>query len=141
MKYYLGIRSSEDCHVYVANETGAKKPLHHLVVHSPTGFEWGYHGSGPADLALSILGDYFGEQPTKKELHQGHFELPRELENEPDFRKWDKVIEEKKLKCCNFYQSFKSSFVGGFSKEGFTLSESTIKSWVNQQIRNAKAKA
>ena len=27
-------------------------------VHSPTGFEWGYGGSGPADLALNILGLY-----------------------------------------------------------------------------------
>lgn len=25
------------------------------VWHSPTGFEWGYEGSGPADLALNIL--------------------------------------------------------------------------------------
>lgn len=25
------------------------------VRHSPTGFEWGYRGSGPADLALNIL--------------------------------------------------------------------------------------
>lgn len=26
------------------------------VYHSPDGFEWGYGGSGPADLALNILG-------------------------------------------------------------------------------------
>jgi len=26
-----------------------------VVNHSPTGFEWGYGGSGPADLALNIL--------------------------------------------------------------------------------------
>ncbi len=26
-----------------------------LVIHSPAGFEWGYAGSGPADLALNIL--------------------------------------------------------------------------------------
>lgn len=38
--------------------------------HSPTGFETGYGGSGPSDLALSILLDYFGvpigEVRTKK---------------------------------------------------------------------------
>ena len=28
---------------------------HILKCHSPTGFEWGYGGSGPADLALNIL--------------------------------------------------------------------------------------
>ena len=27
--------------------------------HSPTGFEWGYAGSGPAQLALAILTDHF----------------------------------------------------------------------------------
>jgi len=28
---------------------------HKIVRHSPTGFEWGYGGSGPADFALNIL--------------------------------------------------------------------------------------
>jgi len=26
-----------------------------IISHSPTGFEWGYGGSGPADLALNVL--------------------------------------------------------------------------------------
>lgn len=30
---------------------------HHVVHHSPSGFEWGYGGSGPADLALCLLED------------------------------------------------------------------------------------
>lgn len=28
---------------------------HYVTHHSPTGFEWGYGGSGPADLALNVL--------------------------------------------------------------------------------------
>lgn len=28
---------------------------HSIIAHSPTGMEWGYSGSGPADLALNIL--------------------------------------------------------------------------------------
>ena len=35
--------------------------LSHCNLHSPTGFEIGYEGSGPADTAASILADYFGE--------------------------------------------------------------------------------
>lgn len=35
------------------------KPLKHIVRHSPTGMNFGYGGSGPADLALSILEDVF----------------------------------------------------------------------------------
>lgn len=30
--------------------------------HSPDGFSWGYGGSGPAQLALAILLDYFGRE-------------------------------------------------------------------------------
>ena len=32
--------------------------LSHLLKHSPDGFEFGYAGSGPADLARSIAGDF-----------------------------------------------------------------------------------
>ena len=35
--------------------------LRHFVRHSPTGFEWGYGGSGPADLARSLLIDAVGQ--------------------------------------------------------------------------------
>lgn len=31
---------------------------HKHKIHSPTGFEWGYGGSGPCDLALNILALY-----------------------------------------------------------------------------------
>lgn len=31
---------------------------HRIKLHSPTGFQWGYGGSGPADLALNMLYDY-----------------------------------------------------------------------------------
>lgn len=30
--------------------------------HSPTGFEWGYGGSGPAQLALAILARHAGDE-------------------------------------------------------------------------------
>ena len=35
--------------------------LHHVHRHSPSGMNWGYGGSGPADAALSILMDCVGE--------------------------------------------------------------------------------
>jgi len=36
--------------------------LQHLVRHSPDGFSWGYHGSGPAELARCLLIAALGEQ-------------------------------------------------------------------------------
>ena len=40
-------------HASLGTPEGA--PLRHVVRHSPTGIEWGYGGSGPRDLALSVL--------------------------------------------------------------------------------------
>ena len=42
---------------------GRARPLTHIAYHSPDGFEWGYAGSGPADLALAVLADHFEEPP------------------------------------------------------------------------------
>jgi len=60
---YIGMRFEQlRCRVFVASADAARSaPLEHKVVHSPTGFEWGYHGSGPSDLALSLLCDALGE--------------------------------------------------------------------------------
>ena len=50
-------------------------PRYDLRNHSPTGFEWGYQGSGPAQLALAILADAVGD-----ELAQKHYqEFKREV--------------------------------------------------------------
>ena len=39
--------------------------------HSPSGFEWGYLGSGPAQLALAILCDYLAEPQVAVRFYQG----------------------------------------------------------------------
>jgi hypothetical protein len=38
--------------------------------HSPTGFEWGYGGSGPAQLALALLADHLGDDEESMSLYQ-----------------------------------------------------------------------
>lgn len=44
--------------------------IQHLkVMHSPTGFEWGYAGSGPADLAFNTL-LLVCPEPEAEKLHQ-----------------------------------------------------------------------
>jgi hypothetical protein len=40
------------------------RPLPHYVYHSPTGFSWGYLGSGPSELARCILRDHLGYFPS-----------------------------------------------------------------------------
>jgi len=70
MKIYKGTRDSV---VTVYPETGDSYPLPwrlDLWNHSPTGFNWGYGGSGPAQLALAILADHLGNDQVAESLHQ-----------------------------------------------------------------------
>jgi hypothetical protein len=67
MKRYQGRRTGHAVDVTVDGV-----PLHprlDLWNHSPSGFEWGYAGSGPAQLALALLADFFGDDETAIEWH------------------------------------------------------------------------
>lgn len=44
---------------------------HDLYDHSPTGIEWGYGGSGPAQLALAMMAAEFGDDECYRLYH--HF--------------------------------------------------------------------
>lgn len=60
-KTYQVFRTEDDVvHCAVIDQHGKDYPLPHWSYHSPTGFEVGYGGSGPADLALAIACDHFG---------------------------------------------------------------------------------
>lgn len=45
-------------------------PRFDLRNYSPSGFEWGYGGSGPAQLALAILAEHLGNEGLAEDLHQ-----------------------------------------------------------------------
>lgn len=67
MKLYEAVRTSDgDVMAFVDGE-----PLYHVVAHTPDGFALG-RGSGAADLALSILADYFGERPSLTDIYEGN---------------------------------------------------------------------
>ena len=46
------------------------EPSLQVYNHSPAGFSWGYHGSGPAQLALALLLDRGVEPRRASRLHQ-----------------------------------------------------------------------
>jgi hypothetical protein len=66
VRVYEGMRSADrldtggEVIVTVNGQTLPVAPSLKLRNHSPTGFSWGYGGSGPAQLALAILHDYYG---------------------------------------------------------------------------------
>lgn len=58
-KVYVGERNGLSVEVTVNGRP--LQPRTYLRNHSPTGFQWGYGGSGPAQLALAILSEHFGD--------------------------------------------------------------------------------
>ena len=67
MKRYEGRRQG-----YAVTVTVDGRPLNprlDLWNHSPTGFEWGYGGSGPAQLALAILADHLRDDEQAFNFH------------------------------------------------------------------------
>jgi len=70
MKTYSGHRAADGSAI-VTREDSTELPLRlDLYNHSPTGFEWGYGGSGPAQLALAILADCLEDDERALDLHQ-----------------------------------------------------------------------
>jgi hypothetical protein len=69
MKVYEGGRSLAGAVVTVDGRP--LPPRYDLKKLSPAGFEWTYEGAGPAQLALALLADHFGDD--QKALQ--HYEI------------------------------------------------------------------
>jgi hypothetical protein len=89
----------------------------HLVTHhSPTGYEWGYGGSGPGDLALNICEiilnrlDYQGE---RVKCFEGDC--------------WDKAFQ--------LHQEFKHQFIETADENNATIPYDVIVEWVQQKVK------
>lgn len=68
MNRYEGHRTNAGAIVTVNGEPlELRLDLHN---HSPTGFDWGYCGSGPAQLALAILADHLENDEQALNLYQ-----------------------------------------------------------------------
>jgi hypothetical protein len=63
-KTYAGKRTPDGSWVMVDGRP--LPPRNDLRNHSPSGFSWGYGGSGPAQLALAILANHFGPYDREK---------------------------------------------------------------------------
>lgn len=81
------------------------------IHHSPKGHEWGYGGSGPADLALDILNWFYPLGETEEECvkcYQGY----------------------SSRKAWNLHQSFKKDIVAQIPHEGGTVEAEIIRQWL-----------
>lgn len=92
----------------------------HLVVeHSPTGFEFGYAGSGPADLALNVCQLYLNLMQYKGQQTQCY-----------DGQCWSLAW--------SLHQDFKREFIEGISRRGATVPFEQIDAWFKANITGAK---
>jgi hypothetical protein len=68
VKRYEGLR--EDGVLFVTVNGRTLNPRLDLRNHSPTGFECGYAGSGPAQLALAIVADHLSDDEQALDVYQ-----------------------------------------------------------------------
>lgn len=98
-----------------SGKTIAHYPLHHIVYHSPTGFEVGYCGSGPADLSLSLLADWLEEGGLLRGRRWG----------------WEKSA------AWRYHQDFKFEKIAGIRlnpEESFTLRGDVVQEWLDTKV-------
>jgi len=70
---YHGKRTKDACAVTVADRGEQPHPLNprfDLENKSPDGFNWGYGGSGPAQLALAMCADALGDDARAVRVYQ-----------------------------------------------------------------------
>lgn len=87
-----------------------------IKYHSPSGFEWGYEGSGPADLALNIL-DRF---------------LPASERNGVELVKaGDRLVD---ARAFDLHQPFKRAFIAPMLYDGGIITNAAITQWIDHEL-------
>lgn len=92
-------------------ETNLPRSVAH---HSPDGFEWGYAGSGPADLALNILNAYIPPG------FDGHAPVPC----------WHGYCSQT---AWQLHQPFKDRFLVSLPRSGRTIASDEILAWLDKR--------
>lgn len=75
MKTYIGERTPDGCQVVVLDSSKHDggyllNPRYDMRNHSPDGFNFGYAGSGPAQLSLALLADALGDDDRAQDMYQ-----------------------------------------------------------------------
>lgn len=96
---------------------------HAVCHHSPSGYEFGYGGSGPADLALNVMEIYVADMGLRGQKKTAFGEAEVEcFEGTCDPLAWD------------LHQRFKRDFIGRVPREGGRIEGDAIREWIRDQV-------
>lgn len=72
MKEYKGVNTEQGFVATVEDDGDSRglDPRFDLRNHSPAGFNWGFGGSGPAQLALAVCADALGDDDRAQDVYQ-----------------------------------------------------------------------
>jgi hypothetical protein len=96
---------------------------HHVVSHSPTGFEWGYAGSGPADLALNIV-----ECTLRLENHKQVGRKRKGFDGRGEYFRasW------------RLHQRFKRAFIETMPRDGGLIPYMDVVRWIQEKLASTE---
>lgn len=115
-------------------ELGFLNPRHDLWRHSPTGFEWGFGGSGPAQLALALLADALVERALGRALSP-YERIPagsdEELQAGPKMDAAARAaVEDADRRAVAIHQHFKFDVVAELGHGSWALTSDQVLAWV-----------
>jgi len=94
-----------------------------LYNHSPDGFEWGYQGSGPAQLALAILADALKAPSGKRPPSIFDYDTEEQERKDP------------RMLAVRLHQQFKRRFIAGLDHDGpWTIVEQAVLDFVRGEL-------
>jgi hypothetical protein len=157
-------RGHPDGETVTIERTGAQpltviERLPHIVKHSPTGMGWGYSGSGPADLARSLLIHALGDDArctvcdgSNNVVHDTatHSDVPAQRADE--MRRVDEHLAAARFSppmpclACEggwalppaTYQRFKFNVIAGLPQAGWTLTRADVLAWYHRYRRDTR---
>ena len=80
--------------VFIDGRELSPRPSQKVFNHSPDGFNWGYEGSGPAQLALAILLDFTDPEFARKNYQDFKREFISQVQMDKDFEMDIEIVED-----------------------------------------------
>lgn len=121
--------------VFRRDDDGTHFNIYQFIFHhSPTGFEWGYGGSGPADFALNILEMFMRERGQIPAMKIQNWPPDRARTEGPQMLKITHAA-------WALHQDFKWEWVATMPREGGTIPGVSIRNWIDVNFTRFELKA